>query len=656
MRTKNVQQYVGPNRIFVEGVVPSAPTRKTPVLCIGGAFDGSWIYARFTRILAELGWPTYAMNLRGYYKSACRNVAALSAADYLADIGAVRAGLQLKNVILVGYSIGGVLAQKSAEQLGAEALVLYDSDPSREIAREAGMKIGSKERVAPVLEFWPDQRIVEEMFGRKVTKQEYLAQLELFKKSRLSGKAYRELDIDKLPVGRIRCPLLILGISRRNAAHAVMFQKRNANWFVFEGYSHGGLLVSPEADRITRMVTSWLARGYPTRRRRVFRTVAIRDDKPTGLLAKGGSFPGKHNRRIAEKKGQHIIVADEGVIMELKYFSGWESPTVRVIEGSRSTDVGMRRAGEGRVEGEYLYESSFEMNHRNGFVVFEGRDEDRPTPGAMYRPELKSAWLADGEFFGYRPPERTTPPRAIEMHIRSKELEHDFAVRVQIPRNYNPAVVYPVAVLNDGQNQGTNFGSHGGWHTDSTTAELIRRGQLREIILAAVTCHRFRNRAYLPPPIARAHQYVDWLADVMLPELRRHFTIATNPSEIAIIGASFGANNAVYAGLKRPDVFGLVGSLSFAYLHRNPQIEAINKMTHRPFRRIYVDCGTNWADDQPGRDDYTAITRKLISACSRKWMTHGKDLIGLVAEGHYHNEFWWRKRIGGALRFLFRQE
>ena len=518
------------------------------------------------------------------------------------------------------------------------------------------MKIGSKEHVPPFLEFWPDQGIVEEMWGRKVTRAEYLAQLELFKKSRLSGKAYREMEIEKLPIGRIASPILILGINRKNPAHAVMFHKRGSNWFVFEGYSHGSLLVSPEADRITRMVASWFSLGYPTHRRRVFRTVVMRDDKPTGLLAKGGSFAGKHSRRIAERKGQHIIVADEGVLMELKYYSGWSDPAVRVTDGPRSHDVAMRRIGNGRVEGEHLFESTIEMNHKSGFHLFEGHDEDRPAQGALYRPELKSIWLADGEIFGYKPPAKPSPPKFIDMKIHSRELEHDFAVRIRLPRNYTPSVTYPIAVLNDGQNQWTGHGSHGGWHTDSTTDELIRRGQLREIILAGVTCHRFRNRAYLPPPIARAHQYVDWLANVMLPELRKHWSISTNPSEIAIIGASYGANNAVYAGLKRPDVFGLVGALSFAYLHQNPQIKHIENLTHRPFRRIYADCGTRWADDQPGRDDYTVITRKLIGACSRKWMTHGKDLIGVVAEGHYHNEFYWRKRIGGCLRFLFRME
>jgi len=34
-------------------------------------------------------------------------------------------------------------------------------------------------------------------------------------------------------------------------------------------------------------------------------------------------------------------------------------------------------------------------------------------------------------------------------------------------------------------------------------------------------------------------------------------------------------------------------------------------------------------------------------------MKPGSNLLGVVAEGHYHNEFFWRKRIGRCLEFLF---
>ncbi len=196
----------------------------------------------------------------------------------------------------------------------------------------------------------------------------------------------------------------------------------------------------------------------------------------------------------------------------------------------------------------------------------------------------------------------------------------------------------------------------GGWHTDTTAEDLMRRGRLRDIILVAVACHRYRNRAYLPPPTAKADLYVDFLAEEVLPLIRKRWSVIPRPEAHAIIGSSYGAVNAVYTALKRPDAFGLVGSLSYAYVKGNPQIKTIEEMSRKPFHRIYVDCGTRWSHDQPKRDDYTGITRKLISACSRKGMIHGRDLMGVVFDGHFHNEWFWRQRIGPCLRFLFRED
>lgn len=654
LNVKKVSSYIGPHKLFVEGWTPAEHTDRPPILCVGGAFDGSWIYSRFTKLMATMGWPTYAMNPRGYYKSAWKDVASLTVEDYVSDILAVKKGLHMQSPVIVGYSTGGVLAQKAVERAGAQALILYDSDPSKEIAIQSGLK-KSHEQIPPVVEFWPDKSIVEEMHRRRVTDKEYKHYLSLFKQTRLSGRAYREIEVERVSIGRISCPVLILSI-KRNPPHETMFYKRGASWYIFEGASHGSLHLSEDADRITSMAAGWLKSGCPLRRRKVFRTVTIKDDKPTGLLAGGGSFRGKESRRIAERSGSHLIVTDEGVLTHLHYWSGWPAATVKVVQGKNEFDVPMKRIGKGREPGESLFEAFFEMTFKRGFYLYHGDDQDRPRPGSLYRPELKDLYLKDGVFYSYKPAPKETPPQFIDRTFYSHELEHNFKVRVMLPRNYNPAFTYPVAVLNDGQNQWTGEGFHGGWHTDSEADDLVHAGQMREIILVGIECHHFRNRAYLPPPIAKADRYVDFVADHILPELRRDYRISTNPSEIAIIGSSYGANNSVYAGLYRPDVFGLVGALSFAYIHANPQIRAIERATRRPFRKIYIDSGTRWDDDQPNRDDYTVITKKLVEACSKKWMTHGKNLLGLVAEGHHHNEYYWRKRIRGCLRFLFRQE
>lgn len=617
--------------------MPERPTRRPPILCIGGAFDGSWVYERFLRTAARAGFPAYAMNLRGYYESAWRDIGSLSVRDYLDDIRAVRRELGLADAVLVGYSIGGLYAQIAAARDGARAVVLYDSSPSREAAQALGIRpsrdfVDARGHVPAILQFLPDQAIVEEMWGRRVTQAEYRRQLALFKRTWLSGRAFRELEIDRPIVGEARCPTLILGIAARNRAHAWLYRSTPSSWYTFEGYSHGSLLVSPEADWIADAVVRWLRLDYPRGRREVYRL------GPTGAVPRA------------------VVLEAQGLRMRLRYWSGWERPEVRVRGPHQQFTVAMTAAGSGRTPGERVFEATFDLDARAGFLVAQGDEEDRPGRNELYRPELRSPCLLDGHFHEAPPPGRPRPPEYIDLKVHSRALDHDFDVKVRLPANYDASRTYPVAVLNDGQNQWKGQGMFGGWHTDAIAEDLMRRGRLRDVILVAVACHKYRNRAYLPPPTAKADLYADFLAEDVLPMVRRKWSVIPRPESHAIIGSSYGAVNAVYLALKRPDCFGLVGSLSYAYVKGNPQIKAIEAMAHKPFHRIYIDCGTRWSHDQPKRDDYTGITRKLISACSRKGMVHGRDLMGVICEGHHHNEWFWRQRIGPCLRFLFRED
>lgn len=646
---RRVERRVGPHNLFVEGYEPVRDTRRPSILCIGGAFDGSWIYGRFLWAAAEAGFAAYALNQRGYYKSEWQDVAALGMGDYLEDVRAARDALGLKNCVLVGYSVGGLYAQLAAARDGARAVVLYDSSPTREVADELGIRpsvdfVDRIGNVPPVLAFQPDRKIVEEMRGRAVSPAELHRQQELFRQSRLSGRAFRELEIDRPSVGRVSAPTLLLGISARNRAHRWQYERADSNWYVFEGYSHGSLLYSMEADHISHSVLRWLKLDCPVGRREVYRLA-----------------PAANGARA-------ITLIGQGLRMKLRYYSGWLHPEIRVQAPHADYVRTPRRVGPGRTPREHLYEADLDLDAKAGFLIAQGGALDRPAANAksvengksisdaLYRPALKECWLVDGQFRGHALHGVPHPPVYHNLLIHSRALNHDFDVKIRLPAGYNPHHAYPVAVLNDGQNQWRGEGMYGGWHTDTIAEDSMRRGKLRDIVLVAVVCHRYRNRAYLPPPTAKAHLYADFLCDEVLPSLRKKYSLSGRPEDQAIIGSSYGATNAVYTALKRPDVFGLVGSLSFAYVKGNPQIHRIEEMREAPFFRIYIDCGTRWSEDQPHRDDYTNLTRRLMALCSSKGMVHGRDLLGVVCEGHLHNEYYWRQRIGGCLRFLFRAD
>ncbi len=412
------QKRVGPHGLFVEGLLPAWDSRRPPILCIGGAFDGSWVFSRFLRTAARSGFPVFALNLRGYYESAWRDVGSLTVNDYLEDIRAVRRELNLQDAVLVGYSIGGLYAQMAAARDGARAVVLYDSSPSREAAEALGIRpsrdfVDARGNVPAVLQFLPSPEIVEEMWGRKVTTPEYRRQLQLFRRTWLSGRAFRELEIDRPHVGRVRCPQLLIGIQSRNRSLRWQFDHQPSSWYTFEGYSHGSLLVSPEADVIAESVVRWLRLDYPLGRREVFRLV------PTGSVPSGPVLAGRlRTEPVSTRSGVKAVALEaQGVRMKLRYWSGWERPEVRVRGPRGEFAVAMREIGAGRTDGEKVFGAEFELDSRAGFAVGQGEAEDRPGRQDLYRPELRSVCLIEGKFWQEPPPPRPRDPEYHDLKI-----------------------------------------------------------------------------------------------------------------------------------------------------------------------------------------------------------------------------------------------
>ncbi len=211
----------------------------------------------------------------------------------------------------------------------------------------------------------------------------------------------------------------------------------------------------------------------------------------------------------------------------------------------------------------------------------------------------------------------------------------------------------PFVVCMDAQNQWTNQGSYGGWHTDSIVRSLIARRKLPPVALLGVHSPPRRDRTYAPPPGGGAGLLAYFIADTLIPALRDRFRLATRRDRIGIIGASFGANFALEAGLFRPDVFGLVGCFSAAPHYGESLHAMVGKRDRLPMHRLYVDAGTLWAYDNPHGfgGDSTRFNRDLVRLCAKR-LPAGR-FRGRIWKGHYHNEEFWRKRVGPALRFLF---
>lgn len=627
MKTIKNENYVGKNKLFVESWLPEIKTEKMPILFVGGAFDGSWIFNRHAGFLSENGYPIYAMNLRGQYKSKFRGIEALSYEDYLKDISDTAEDLNLKNFILAGYSMGGILAQKFAEKNSdaVAGLMLFDTTYSKEISELFDKPKKKPIHLPPLMSFIPPKAIVEEMFDETITDEKYNSVIELFRNTYLSSKAYYKLEVEKISIdfARIKCPVLIISIGKDSPASEQMHKLLKSSVLYLEGYSHGSILASSFFKPVAEKILYWLDSGLKTGEKIYY-------------------------------NWHRDLISNERYRTNLWYYSGWENPAIQIQNrnGLALAEIAFKKVGDGRKAGEFLFHAEFNLKKNNTFLIKNGDLTDTPGYGGLYAPLEKNLYLADGVFY-FHPFGMQKNPVYITEIIKCESLNQIFTVHIRLPRNYDEKITYPASILNDGQNQYKGYGAHGGWHTDAILEDLSRRGRCRDLILIAVESPSRRNETYLAPPIGKANLYVNFLCDVLLPKLREKFNITKDPKEISIIGASYGANNSIYAGILRPDVFGLVGSLSFAYLPKCPIRSAMRELQSLPFHKLYVDCGTKWSHDQPHRDDNTSSTKDLINIAKKKGMVENENLLGLIFAGHYHNEVFWRKRIGGCLEFLF---
>jgi pimeloyl-ACP methyl ester carboxylesterase len=118
--------------VLLEHAAPAWPS-GVPILYVHGLWGGAWVFGEWLRVSAEWGREAWAINLRGHHGS--RPVASLGAVgieDYLRDVTDVLD--VIGPAIVVGHSMGGLVAQLVASRDDVPATVLVASAPPPGIA------------------------------------------------------------------------------------------------------------------------------------------------------------------------------------------------------------------------------------------------------------------------------------------------------------------------------------------------------------------------------------------------------------------------------------------------------------------------------------------------------------------------------------------
>ncbi len=136
--------------LTVQVVRPAAGSKRPEVLLIHGLCGGAWQWDGYQALLARHGYASHALNLRGHHDSrAVPDIGRVSILDYVDD--ALEVARRLDRPIVVGHSMGGLVAQKVAEAGACRALVLVTPAPPRWIPIASWPLVRRQLRYMPTL-------------------------------------------------------------------------------------------------------------------------------------------------------------------------------------------------------------------------------------------------------------------------------------------------------------------------------------------------------------------------------------------------------------------------------------------------------------------------------------------------------------------------
>lgn len=243
-------------------------------------------------------------------------------------------------------------------------------------------------------------------------------------------------------------------------------------------------------------------------------------------------------------------------------------------------------------------------------------------------------------------------------NFQSTVLGNSRGVYVYLPPTYleNSASRFPVVYMHDGQNLFDPAAAFGGntWRVAEAIDEAAGTGRFPEVIVVGPNNAGGDRIAEYTPTVdsqyggGRGDLYLRMLVEELKPRVDAELRTRPGREATALIGSSLGGLISAYAGVKKPEVFGLIGAMSPSTWWDNRVLLTFVGQTgaSRPLR-VYVDSG----DSGPSNDG-VADTRDLAAAYRAVGYVDGQNFTFVVQPGATHTESAWAARLPGALEAL----
>jgi pimeloyl-ACP methyl ester carboxylesterase len=245
------------------------------IVMLHGANAGGWCFDDFAKVFEAKGFTCHAPDLIGHGEnkaSAMTSLAGIGIADYRSEMEAFLKGFASPPVLL-GHSMGAVIAQQLAAQGLARSLILVSPAPRAGILPPTGGEKQLDQDLMGLGAFWkmvipPDFALACIYSLNRVPASEQRAVFDKFGAE--SGLAFFQLvfwmldqtGATSVVTDQVRCPVLCLSgtddkLVSPLTARATAVAYRGAPFWELQGHGHM-LLVEPGADEIAERIAAWI--------------------------------------------------------------------------------------------------------------------------------------------------------------------------------------------------------------------------------------------------------------------------------------------------------------------------------------------------------------------------------------------------------------
>ena len=259
---KKTQRSFGELNINTISVLPKTQN-NTDIILIHMSWGGTWAFTLYMPFLASYGYRVHALDLRGHGDSG-GTVRGTTMQDYVDDVKTVVDGLGLSTPIVIGHSMGGLIALMYASQYGSSALISMDGSPSLEVQKTSEEKT-YPESYTPKDSGMPGNPIAAMMALPDVPLMRLMKMKKMLDVESGVARSDRKKGVS-VPKESLQMPLLFIGAEKGTSVpFGIGIEKTQAQANYYEGdlveikkATHPGLLVGRKWKVAAKVIVDWL--------------------------------------------------------------------------------------------------------------------------------------------------------------------------------------------------------------------------------------------------------------------------------------------------------------------------------------------------------------------------------------------------------------